>query len=111
MATDQVAKLRRRFGPSPSADALSQLSWRDAAERVDKLALEDQAIRLLHQGLDNADEPLTRTILRTAIDQHWAGVVSLYVTARHPDHAAVEALWVLTHDEPLPRADRNLIAH
>lgn len=95
---DRITDLRRRLVGRPIADTASEISWRDAADRVERLDNEDHAITLLRQAIDNADKPLVRTILRAGYDHGWAEVINTYTAAHRLDYDDAEELWSLTYN-------------
>lgn len=95
---DRVTDLRRRLVGRPIADTASEISWRDAADRVERIDNEETAITVLRQAIDNADKPLIRTILRAGYDRGWAEVINTYTAAHRLDYDDAEELWSLTYN-------------
>lgn len=94
----RTADLTRRFLDRQSDDRSdsSTLLHRDAAERVAQIAKSSDAQAMMHRAIQNGDGPLTKALLRAAIDNRWSGVANVYVAA-HPARAnEFRELWERT---------------
>lgn len=93
---DRISELRLRLVKRRPTDSSDDISWRDAADRAERLETEPQAISVLRQAIDNIDKPLMRSVLRAGYDNGWADVINTYTAANRGDYEDAEELWSLT---------------
>lgn len=94
--TELSTKLLDRNPYDPGDRHTQTLLWRDATERVGRIDDEDDAEKLMRSSIRNHDAALTKTLLRAAYEQRWAGVVNAYTEANPRDYETAEELWALT---------------
>lgn len=99
--TNEIGSLRRLlFGTAGTADAQTAISYRDAQERVGRLALDesDKAAKLLDQAMLSGDDVLVKAVIQRALDAQWADVANMYIE-KHPYYGQkLEELWNLEGD-------------
>lgn len=73
----------RIFGNEQSFDPGSIVAYRDAQDRADRLADQNEAIRMYDRAVTGSDRQLERAILQRALSEGWQDIVSKH-SENHP---------------------------
>jgi hypothetical protein len=81
---DAIRQRQERLEPVALGSEI--IAVRDAADRADRLADEEEAGTVLTRALRSGDASLSRAVFRRGLDEGWRNVISAY-TQQHPEHS------------------------
>jgi hypothetical protein len=103
-ATKRSLLERRLYGLPERANASEMISYRDALDRANQIAANDEAasLALMKRAQVSGDDLLLRAVLAAAYERQQVDVINGYSAANPKAYADVEELWAIQTDQVSP---------